>query len=154
MDTEDLVEQFLGFRRLALVGVSRNPGDFSRRLLRDFGKRGYQVVPVNPAMDEVEGQRCYPSVKAIMPKVEVALLMTPSVASAGVVDECAAAGVQLIWLHQGGGTGAYSLAAVAACNVAGIPVISGVCPYMYLKDAGFLHRVHRFFRRRNARPAG
>ena len=40
--------EFLAQRRIALVGVSRNPRDLSRTLFRELRRRGYDVVPVNP----------------------------------------------------------------------------------------------------------
>ena len=43
---------FLGARRIAVVGVSRNEKDFSRYVLRELARRGHDVVPVNPALAE------------------------------------------------------------------------------------------------------
>lgn len=48
------IREFLGQKRLAIVGVSRQPRDFSRALFREFCSRGYEVVPVNPAAREIE----------------------------------------------------------------------------------------------------
>ena len=42
------IDDFLSRKRLALVGVSRNPQDFTRSMFREFRRRGYDVVPVNP----------------------------------------------------------------------------------------------------------
>jgi predicted CoA-binding protein len=46
-----------------MVGVSRNPKDFSPGLFRDLRRRGYDMVPVNPLIMELEGQKSYPSLK-------------------------------------------------------------------------------------------
>ena len=73
----DHVDRFLAMKRLALVGVSRNPRDFSRGLFRELDHRGYDVVPVNPGMVTMEGFRCYRTVRAISPAVEGALVMVP-----------------------------------------------------------------------------
>ena len=42
--------EFLAQRRIALVGVSRDPRDLSRTLFRELRRRGYDVVPVNPEL--------------------------------------------------------------------------------------------------------
>ena len=42
------IRDFLAQPRLAIVGVSREPLDFSRRLLREFRQAGYDTVAVNP----------------------------------------------------------------------------------------------------------
>ena len=50
------IDKFLSNHRIALVGVSRNPQDFSRAVFRELTARGYDVVPVNPlSLAEVSG---------------------------------------------------------------------------------------------------
>ena len=55
MTTLARVNGFLGHERIAFIGVSRNPEDFSRQLFRDMEARGYDMVPVNFGADEIEG---------------------------------------------------------------------------------------------------
>jgi uncharacterized protein len=152
-----LANEFLAQRRLAVVGVSRDPKDFSRGLFRELRKRGYDVVPVNPAGGEIEGQPCAASVLDISPPVEGVLVMTRPEVSEQVVRDCAEAGVPRVWLHRGMGPGAVSGGAVDFCRLRGIAVVEGECPYMFLPASGFVHRAHGFFRRRSrtssARPA-
>ncbi|HLA76996.1 MAG TPA: CoA-binding protein [Vicinamibacteria bacterium] len=142
MATSKTVEGFLARRRLALVGVSRDPKDFSRGVYRELLARGYDLVPVNPALQEVEGRKCFPRVQDVAPPVEGALIMTPARASEGVVRDCAAAGVRSVWLHRGGGQGAVSPEAVAFCREQGMEVVPGACPYMFLSGASAFHRFH------------
>src|SRR5512141_2413559 len=87
------IETFFAERRFAAIGVSRNPKDFTRMLVREFLSRGYDVVPVNPAANEIEGRPCFATVTEILPPVSAALLLTSADASRAVVRECAAAGV-------------------------------------------------------------
>ncbi|MEI6043288.1 MAG: CoA-binding protein [Chloroflexota bacterium] len=137
------VNNFLGKKRLAIVGVSRNEADFSRGLFREFQKQGYDVVPVNPGLTQVEGLTCYPSVEHITPPVEGVLIMTAPAVTNQVVEDCARAGVKLVWMHKGGGSGAVSQTAIAFCQKNGIEVIEGQCPYMFLpSSSGFVHRIH------------
>ena len=137
-----LANQFLAQRRLAVVGVSREPGDFSRHLLRELKARHYDVVPVHPWLDEVEGLRCYDKVQDIRPPVDGALLFTPPEATAQVVRDCAAAGVPRVWMHRGLGRGAVNPEAVAYCRERSIDVVDGACPWMFLPDAGTGHHLH------------
>ncbi len=48
MTTRREIDGFLALKRVAMVGVSRDPRDFSRMLFREMKKRGYDMVPVNP----------------------------------------------------------------------------------------------------------
>jgi uncharacterized protein len=140
------IGRFLACRRVALVGVSRNPADFSRGLLREMVARGYDVVPVNPAATEVDGRPCFPTMSAISPPVEAALLMTAPGQTAQAAQDCLDAGVNTIWFHRGMGRGAATPAALRACAERGAHVVAGECLYMHLPHASLPHRVHGFLR--------
>ena len=136
------VRDFLAQRRIAMVGVSRDPKDFSRMLFRDLCSRGYDIVAVNPATQEIEGRACFATVEQIQPVADAALLMTPSSETTNVVRACAAAGINRIWMYRAGGRGAVSQDAVQFCRENGLRLIEGHCPYMFLPGAPFVHRVH------------
>jgi uncharacterized protein len=145
--TRENIEVFLRQHRLAFVGLSRNPKDFSRALYDEFRKRGYDVVPVNPNTTEIDGQPCYKRMQDIQPPVDGALLLTPPQVSEQVVRDCAAAGVKHVWMQRGEGIGSVSDAAVAFCEQNGIQVVPGQCPFMFLPNTMFLHRVHGFVKK-------
>ena len=144
---------FLGARRIAVVGVSRDGKDFSRAVLRELAKRGHDVVPVNPALAEAEGLRGFARVQDVSPPADAAILMTPPSRTEGAVRDCLAAGIRRVWLHRGAGAGAATPGALALCAESGIEVVQGLCPFMALADASFPHRLHHFLRRRFARAA-
>lgn len=139
---------FLAQRRIALVGASRDPRGFSRKLLRALVRRGYDVVPVNPALDAIDGMRCFARVQDVQPPAEAALLLTSADHSERVIADCVEAGVGRVWLHQGSGPGAASNLGIGLCEAHGISVVAGLCPFMVLKGTGLQHRIHGFFRRR------
>ena len=143
MTTRENIDDFLKQKRLALVGVSHNAGDFTRAVFHEFVRRGYDTVPVNPNAAEIEGQRCFARVQDITPPVDGVLVMTPSKAAEFVVMDCASAGVKRVWLYRAGGKGAVSKASIQYCKANGIHVIPGYCPFMFWPDAAFVHRFHR-----------
>ena len=151
MERPALVNRFLQLRRLAFVGVSRHPRDFSRALFRDLIGRGYDVVPVNPHGVEALGRRSFARVQDIDPPVEGALIMTPRAQTEGAIKDCVAAGVRLVWLHRGAGQGSVTPDALEICEEHGLDVVPGACPYMYLEYPGFFHSAHAFLRRVFAR---
>ncbi len=140
--THKQIEQFLAQRRFAMVGVSREAKDFTRTLFREFVGREYDVVPVNPAVQEIDGRRCYSSVREIEPAVGAVLLLTSPAATKTIVRECADAGVKQVWMYRAAGAGAIDPEAVTFCRERGIDVIEGECPFMFLPKTGFPHRVH------------
>jgi uncharacterized protein len=138
------VRDFLTLRRIALVGVSRDPKDFSRVLFREMCDKGYDMVPVNPAVGAMETRRCFPRVQEIEPPAEAALVLTPPRETERVVRDCAEAGIRRIWMHRGGGQGSVSREAVDFCRKQGMHLVEGYCPFMFLPHTPFFHRVHGF----------
>jgi predicted CoA-binding protein len=145
MSVRDDIDDFLKQRRLALVGVSRGERDFSRLLYREFVRRGYDAIPVNPSCEAIDGRPCYHSVHEITPPVDGALLLTPPGRTESVVMDCAQAGIRRIWMYRSVGKGAVSSRAVGFCKSKGLRVIAGYCPYMFWNDVPFFHRLHGFF---------
>lgn len=138
------IDRFLQGERLAIVGVSRNPKAFPNAVLRELRVRGYEVFPVNDKTDEVDGVRCYRTV-AELPDVDGVIVMVPAAGAAEVVAQCADRGVERVWLHRGSGPGSVSDEAVETARAAGIDVVDGACPLMFLSDTGWIHRLHRRF---------
>lgn len=147
MATLSDVRDFLSQRRLAVVGVSRNAKDFTRTLFREFVNRGYDAVPVHPGVAEIEGRPCFGHVGEISPPVDAVLVLTPPAVTNEVVHECAAAGVTRVWMYRAAGAGAVSPEAVAYCQLKGIQVVAGECPFMFFPGSGVIHQVHGFIRR-------
>jgi len=137
-----VIADFLAQRRIAVVGVSRDPKDFSRGLFRELMQRHYDVVPVNPSVPEIEGKRSFSRVQDVQPPPDGVLVMTPPQAAAQVVRDCSEAGIRRVWLHRGVGTGAASEEAVALARRLDLAVVAGACPYMFLPRSGMVHRAH------------
>jgi len=130
----ELGQEFLAQKRFAVAGVSRTPQSTANTIYRKLRDEGYEVYPVNPHAEEVEGDRCYASVTAIPGRLDGALLVTRPESSEQLVRDCAAAGVLRIWMHENAffksGT-SVSDDAVAFCRENGISVIAGGCPMMF-----------------------
>jgi len=143
----ETIQEFLAHKRIAMVGISRDPKDFSVSLFTELQHRGYDIVPVNPKAQEIMGQRCFARVQDIQPPVEAAILMTAPEVTDTVVLDCAAAGIRGVWMYRAGGKGAVSDKAVAFCREHGMQVIPGQCPFMFLPGTGGVHKFHGFIRK-------
>ena len=141
------IEEFLAQKRIAMVGISRDPKHFSVTLFQEFRRRGYDVVPVNPHVLELFGQRCFARVQDIQPPVEAALLITAPEITDLVVKDCAEAGIRKVWMFGAGAKGAVSRQAVQFCEQRGIRIVPGQCPFMFWRDAEAIHRLHGFLRK-------
>src|SRR6188472_235431 len=98
MATMESIQEFLDQKRVAVVGVSHQPKDFSRTLFRELQEQGYDVVPVNPGTQEIEGKQCFRRMRDVQPAVDAVIVMTPASVSEDVVRDCVACGVKHIWL--------------------------------------------------------
>lgn len=145
METRAVIDRFLEGRRLALAGVSRDPRDFSRALLTELLAKGYDVVPVNPGVSDIDGRRVYARVQDIPEPVDGVIVMTPPGVAEKIVRDCHEAHVPRVWLHRGAGQGSVSEEAVRYCEAHGIEVVPGECPLLFL--GGSVHDVHRSLRR-------
>lgn len=143
----EIIEDFLAQKRIAMIGISRDPKDFSASLFQELERRGYDIVPVNPKVSEVMGRPCFARVQEVQPPVDGALLMTKPDVTDAVISDCAAAGIRRVWMYRAGGTGAVSEKALAFCREHSIQVVPGQCPFMFLPGTGGVHKFHGWFRK-------
>lgn len=136
--------EFLDQRRIAVAGVSREPGQAANAIYRRLRDAGYEVYPINPAADEVEGERCWPSVSALPERPDGVLIATHPAAAPEVARDCVEAGVPRVWMHRSFGTGSVSDEATEICRRAGIAVLDGGCPLMFLEPVDVAHRCFRW----------
>jgi len=141
------IQSFLSKKRIAIVGVSRNPKDFSRSLYREFLRRGYDVVAVNPGAAEIDSKRCVGAIKDILPPPEAVLVMTGAGVTEQIVRDCKAASVRNVWTYGMRGKATLSTGLSDECNASGMKVVEGECPFMYLPNGAGIHRFHGFLRK-------
>lgn len=135
MTTRRDIEAFLALKRIAVVGVSRKAASYSRMVFRELRRRGYDVVPVHPEADEIDGMPCAKSLAGIDPPPEAALILTRPDLYNRLAAEARQAGAAAVWFRREGPA------------VEGVAVVSGECPLMWLRGAGWIHRFHRALRR-------
>ena len=97
---KDLLEQS---RTIAVVGVSNKPERDSHRVAAYLQRAGYRMIPVNPVVEEVLGQRCYPDLASIPSEVEVDIVdvFRRSDFVPGIFEEAIERGAGAVWLQLG-----------------------------------------------------
>ena len=134
------VKTFLSKKRIAIAGVSRSGNKFGNMAAKELKKKGYEIYPVNPEADEIQGEKCYRSIAAIETAPEGALIITPPGRTAEAVKDALDAGVKDIWIQQG----AESEQAAELAGQSGGRVISGECVLMFAEPTAFYHKIHRW----------
>jgi acyl-CoA synthetase (NDP forming) len=81
--------------RVALVGVSPDPTRYNGRPLVILQEQGFagEILPVNPRHESMAGLRCYASVSAAGPNVDLAVVMVGGRRTVEVLRDCGEAGV-------------------------------------------------------------
>lgn len=90
-------------RTIAVVGLSEKPDRESHMVARYLQANGYRIIPVNPAVAEVLGERSYPDLASIPPEtaVDVVDIFRKLEFIPAIVDEAIARGARAIWMQLG-----------------------------------------------------
>lgn len=120
---ESLVKDFLNQKSFAVAGSFRNESKIAWRIFRTLKEKGYQVYPVNPAINEVAGVRCYPNVKDIPASVDVMSIVTAPKVTENIVRDCKERNINRVWIQPG----AESKEAIEFCKNNNIEIIYGLC---------------------------
>ena len=98
----DDVERILGYtRRIAVVGLSDDPWRASHGVAAALLDQGYEIVPVNPTVDEVLGSRCYPALGDVPGQVDLVDVFRRPEYLVDVAREAAEIGAKALWLQIG-----------------------------------------------------
>jgi predicted CoA-binding protein len=118
-----VVKILKSFRNVAMVGVSNNPERPSYIVFRYLMACGYNVIPVNPTIGEVQGKKCYASLSAIPEKVEVVDIFRKSEDIPPIVEEAIKIGAKAVWMQEG----IVNKAAAKKAEAAGLLVVMDKC---------------------------
>ena len=137
----DLVQDFLSQKKIAVVGVSDKRETGCNLAYRKFKAAGYTVSAVNPRIASFEGDPCYPDLKSIPELPDGVFILTNPKITEEVVQQCADLGIKRVWMHCMMGTKPGLVASMTSVSPEavrigrenGITVIPGACPNQFLK---------------------
>jgi predicted CoA-binding protein len=142
--------EFLSHKRIAVTGVSRTPGSHGSNVVyQRLKERGYDVYPVNPNAEEIDGDHCYPDLHAIPGGVEAVVIGTRPERALATVEECDELGIKDVWMHRSFGGGSVSGDATRYGREHGMTVIDGGCPLMFEPTSDPGHKVIKMVCRMN-----
>lgn len=112
-------------RTVAVVGLSDNPHRASYQVSAYLQSKGYRVVPVNPRLTEVLGEKSYPTLSeaAREAQIDIVDVFRRPDAVPAIVDEMLMLGIPALWLQE---TVVHAEAAEKA-REAGVVVVMDKC---------------------------
>ncbi|MBX9973773.1 CoA-binding protein [Cytobacillus firmus] len=88
-------------KRIAVVGLSGNPERTSYMVSEAMQKAGYEIIPVNPAVDEVLGVKAVASLKEIEGHVDIVNVFRRSEFLPEIAREFAEMDADIFWAQLG-----------------------------------------------------
>jgi predicted CoA-binding protein len=124
MNSPDLIRSMLSEgKTIAVIGLSADPAKPSHYVSAYLQQQGYKLYPVNPAIEEVLGERSYPSLSALPIKPDIVDVFRLPSAIPAIVDEMIALGLTNLWLQQG----IVNHEAASKAEAAGVQVVMDRC---------------------------
>lgn len=119
-------------KTVAVVGISDKPDRPSHIVARYLQEKGYRVIPVNPLLSEVLGEKACKSLSDVPVKVDLVDVFRKSGDVLPVAEEAVRAGARFFWMQEG----VTSEAARDLLTRAGIPVVMDRCVKKELAKRG------------------
>ena len=116
-------------KTIAILGASNDRNKFGNKAVRAFQQQGYQVFPVNPKEETVEGLRAFKSSAEVPVRPQMISVYLPPPVLLKVLPDIAAKGCDELWLNPGTESDEVlaeaerlKLNVVQACSIVGVGV--------------------------------
>jgi len=122
-DDAALLELFRTARTVAVVGLSADTSRASHQVAKYLQEQGYRIIPVNPAVDTVLGEKCFPDLTSVPNPVDVVDVFRRSEYTPDIARQAVAIGAKVLWLQMG----IRNDAAARIAAEAGLTVVQDAC---------------------------
>ncbi len=86
---------------IAVVGLSANPQKDSHKVAGYLKNHGYRIIPVNPAADEILGEKSYPDLKSIPESVDIVDVFRRPEFLPEIAKQAVAIHAKALWMQVG-----------------------------------------------------
>lgn len=121
--SQDIASILANTRTIAVVGISDRQERPAHSVPAYLQAVGYRIIPVNPKLDSVLGEKAYPDLHAVPEPVDLVLLFRRSEDVPPHVEEAIAIGAKAIWMQSG----IVNSVAAAEARDAGLLVVMDAC---------------------------
>ncbi len=87
-------------KTVAVVGLSDKPDRYSYSVAGYLQQFGYRIIPVNPFVDEVLGEKSYASLEEIPDKIDVVDVFRGRRHVPGIVESAIKIGAPVVWMQE------------------------------------------------------
>lgn len=86
---------------VAVVGATDDPGKYGGVIYRDLKQKGFEVYPVNPNRDTVDGDVAFQSLDSLPVDPTIVNIVVPPQATLGVLKKARELGYRNVWVQPG-----------------------------------------------------
>jgi len=123
------MKEMLKLKNWAVVGATQDTSKFGYKVYDRLKNKGYNVYPVNPKFDEIEGLTCYHSISDIPDNIDVISLIVNYKIGMEVIDKAKEKGIKNVWCQPG----AESKELIEKAIAYGINIIVNECVLVELR---------------------
>lgn len=99
--SDDEIRQIFSFKKVAVVGMSKNEDKAANYVPKYLISQGYDVVPVNPTTDSILDRKCHSNLSDIVEPIDIVDVFRPSDQVLPVIQEAIKKNPKVIWLQEG-----------------------------------------------------
>lgn len=143
MATLEAINNFTSQKNIAVAGVSRKKQKFGNTIYKELTKRGYNVYPVNPKLEEYEGQTCYKDINSLPDEVTGIVINTKPETTKKLIKEAETKGIKNIWLQQGSA----DKETITEVTSSDSNIITKECIMMFGDSVKGIHGFHRWLKK-------
>tara|TARA_B100000287_G_scaffold270663_1_gene254872 strand:+ start:1398 stop:1781 length:384 start_codon:yes stop_codon:yes gene_type:complete len=86
---------------IALIGASNDRSKYGNKIYRDLRNKGYNVTPINPKEEKIEGDRAYSSIEEMKELPDIANFVVPPPVAMKIAQNITNLGIKHLWFQPG-----------------------------------------------------
>lgn len=86
---------------IALIGASNDKNKYGNKIYRDLKNKGYNVTPINPKEDTIEGDKAYASIEMMEKLPDIANFVVPPPIAMKIAQHLVGLGIKHLWFQPG-----------------------------------------------------
>ncbi len=110
-------------KTVAVVGISNKPEQPNHSVPAYLQSQGYRIIPVNPMLQEVLGEKSYPDLLSVPEHIDVVEVFRRNEAMPEIVDQAIEIGAKVVWMQEG----VINEVAAETAREAGLEVVMDTC---------------------------
>jgi len=85
----------------AVIGATQNTEKFGYKIYKRLKEREYEVYPVNPVCENIDGDKCFKDLSSLPKVPEVINMVVAPERGKAYIEEAAALGIKYVWFQPG-----------------------------------------------------